>query len=146
MHVRILDIFVALEAQRLYRDTPAAHHEGVAVLVRRVRRDDEQQAMQLQQLMGLLAADPALVWRGEVGQKQGEDHHVEKLSGQSIDGVMELAEESLDCITRQLERLLKLEVEEVTLVHTLKKHKFNTNQGSNLIYASKHFYTARLFS
>lgn len=62
MHVRILDVFVALEAQRLHRHPPATHHESVAVLVGRVGRDDEQQAVQLQQLVGLLTADPALVW------------------------------------------------------------------------------------
>ncbi len=119
----ILDIFVALEAQRLYRDAPAAHHEGMAVLVGGVGRDDEQQAVQLQQLMGLLTADPALVWGGEVGQEQGEDHHVEKLGRQSVDGVVELAEEGLYRITCKLERLLELKVEEVTLVHTLRERE-----------------------
>lgn len=62
MHVGILDIFVALKAKRLHCDPPAAHHEGVAVLVGGIGRDNEQQAMQLQQLVGLLTADPALVW------------------------------------------------------------------------------------
>lgn len=57
----------------------------------RVGRDDEQQAVQLQQLMGLLTTDPALVWWGEVGQEQGEDHHMEKLGGQGVDGVVQLA-------------------------------------------------------
>lgn len=123
MHVGILDIFVALETQRLHRHAPAAHHEGVAVLMGGVRRDDEQQAVQLQQLVGLLTADPALVWGGEVRQKQGEDHHVEKLGRQSIDGVVELAQEGLYRVTSQLERLLELKVEEVTLVHTLKGRK-----------------------
>lgn len=61
MHVGILDVLVALEAQRLHRDAPATHHEGVPVLVGGVRRDDQKQAVELQELVGLLAADPALV-------------------------------------------------------------------------------------
>lgn len=118
----VLDVFVALEAQGLHRHPPAAHHEGVAVLVGGVRRDDEQEAVQLQQLVGFLAADPALVRRGEVGEEQGEDHDVEQLSGQGVDGVVQLAEEGFHCIPRQLQRLLELKVEEVTLVNTLKRH------------------------
>lgn len=123
MHVGILDVFVALEAQRLHRHAPAPHHEGVAVLVGGVGRDDEQQAVQLQQLVGFLTAEPALVRGGEVGQEQGEDHHVEQLGGQRVDGVVELAEEGLHRVARQLEGLLELEVEEVALVHTLKEKK-----------------------
>ena len=73
--------------------------------------------------MGLLTADPALVWGGEVRQEQGEDHHVEKLGRQSVDGVVELAQEGLYRVTSQLERLLELKVEEVTLVHTLTGRK-----------------------
>jgi len=121
MHVGVLDVLVPLEAQGLHRHAPTAHHERVAVLVGGVGRDDEQQAVQRQQLVGLLAADPALVRRGEVGQEQGEDGHVEELGGQRVDGVAELAEEGLDRVARQLERLLELEVEEVTLVHALKR-------------------------
>lgn len=63
----------------------------MAVLVGRIGRDDEQQAVELQQLVGLLTADPALIWWWEVGQEQREDHHVEKLGGQGVDGVVELA-------------------------------------------------------
>lgn len=86
----------------------------------RVGRDDEEQAVQLQQLMGLLTTDPALVWWGKVGQEQGEDHHMEKLGGQGVDGVVQLAQEGLHSIACKLKRLLKLKVEEVTLVNTLK--------------------------
>lgn len=62
MHVGIFDVFISLKAQRLHCDPPAAHHECMTVLMRGVGRDDEQQAVQFQQLMSLLATDPALVW------------------------------------------------------------------------------------
>lgn len=77
VHVGGLGVLVAPEAQRFHGDAPAAHHGGVAVLVGGVGRDDEQQAVEVEQLVGLLAADPALVRRGEVGQEQGEHHHLQ---------------------------------------------------------------------
>lgn len=71
--------------------------------------------------MGLLATDPALVRRGEIGKEQGEDNHMEKPGGQSVDGVMELSEEGFHCVTSQLKGLLELKVKEVTLVDALKE-------------------------
>lgn len=46
---------------------------------------------------------------------------MEKPGGQRVNGVVELAEEGVYCVARQLEGLLELKVEEVTLVHTLKE-------------------------
>lgn len=48
---------------------------------------------------------------------------MEKLGGQGVNGVVELAQEGLHCITCKLKWLLKLKVEEVTLVNTLKIKK-----------------------
>lgn len=46
---------------------------------------------------------------------------MEKLGRQCVDGVVELAQEGLYRVAGQLERLLKLKVEEVALVHTLQE-------------------------
>lgn len=48
---------------------------------------------------------------------------MEKLGGQGVNGVVELAQKGLHCITCKLKWLLKLKVEEVTLVNTLKIKK-----------------------
>ncbi len=76
VHVGKLDVLVALEAQRLHCNSPAAHHKRVPALVGGVGGDDEEQAVQGQEFMCFLAAEPALVGRWEVGEKQGEDYHV----------------------------------------------------------------------
>lgn len=48
---------------------------------------------------------------------------MEKLGGQGVDGVVQLAQEGLHGIACKLKRLLKLKVEEVTLVNTLEIKK-----------------------
>lgn len=61
VHVGELDVFVALEAQRLHRNSPAAHHKRMPALVGGVRGDDEEEAVQGQKFMRFLAAEPALI-------------------------------------------------------------------------------------
>lgn len=119
VHVGEFDVLVALEAQRLDCDSPAAHHEGVAALVGGVGGDDEQEAIQGQKFMCFLAAEPALVGRREVGQKQGEDHHVKKLGGQIFDRAAQLTKEGIQGVAGQLQRLLQLQVEKVAFVDAL---------------------------
>lgn len=79
MHVGKLDILVAPEAQRLHCNSPAAHHESMPALVGGVRGDDEEEAVQGQKFVRFLAAEPTLIGGREVGEKQGEDHHVKQL-------------------------------------------------------------------
>lgn len=57
---------------------------------------------------------------------------MEKLGGQGVDGVVQLAQEGLHCIACKLKRLLKLKVEEVTLVNTLKIKRKEKKIAKNL--------------
>lgn len=61
---------------------------------------------------------------------------MEKLGGQGVDGVVQLTQEGLHCITCKLKRLLKLKVEEVTLVNALKMKKIQKDKLPSLLVHS----------
>lgn len=66
----LLDVTAALEAERLDRSLPTTHHGCVAMLAVGVGRDDQEETVDHEETMGLLAAQPALVRRREVLEQQ----------------------------------------------------------------------------
>ena len=120
----LFDVATSPEAERLDGSLPAAHHRCIAVLTVRVRGDDQQQAVHHEQTVGLLTTQPALVWRREVLEEQGEDDHVEAVTRQPLYGTAQhRLQVGVDGVGGQLEGLHDVQLQEVTPVHTLKQHR-----------------------
>ena len=70
-----------------------------------------------------LAAEPALVGGGEVLEEKGEDHHVEGLTGQALYGAAQVVDVGVDGVRGELQRLRRLQVQKVTMVHGLEANE-----------------------
>lgn len=73
--------------------------------------------------MGFLAANPSLVRWWKIREKERENNHMEKFSRKRINRVFQLLQKGIYSILCKLERLLKLQVQEVTFIYTLQKGK-----------------------
>ena len=121
MQVLLLDVAPAHEAHRLDRHAPALHHACVLVLRLRVGGDDQQEPAQREQAVGLLAAQPALVSRREVLEQQAEHDHVEDAARQFLYGVAQVVHVRGQRVGRDLQRLHRLQMQEVAAINTLGK-------------------------
>lgn len=73
--------------------------------------------------MGFLAANPSLVRWGKIRKKERKNNHMEKFSRKRINRIFQLLQKGIYSILCKLEWLLKLQVQEVTFIHTLQKGK-----------------------